>query len=257
MILVLSGTADGRLIVQDLINHGYNVLASATTPYGGELLARHGAEVITGKLSINDMVALIKNRHIKLLIDATHPYAQQVSENARQACARTQIPYLRYQREESSLPQHPLIHCSNSYEEAAQQAVRHGKVIFLTTGSKTLNIFLNTARQHGARLVVRVLPEPEVIQHCRQLGLSPADIVAMQGPFSLELNRALFKQYEAEVVVTKNSGTIGGTDTKVAAALELGLPVVIISRPRVPDNSVTSRQELLKRINNERMLHRL
>ncbi|MGB9826701.1 MAG: precorrin-6A reductase, partial [Desulfofundulus sp.] len=191
---------------------------------------------------------LIKKRHIDLLVDATHPYAERVSEIARQACARTQITYLRYQREESNLPQHPLIHYAASYEEAAQRAVHLGKVIFLTTGSKTLEIFLTTAHLHGCRLVVRVLPEPSVIQRCRQMGLSPADIVAMQGPFSLELNRALFRQYQAEVIVTKNSGAIGGTDAKVAAALELAMPVVVINRPGVEAGAITSRQELLERI---------
>ncbi|MDQ0287453.1 precorrin-6A/cobalt-precorrin-6A reductase [Desulfofundulus luciae] len=255
MILVLSGTADGRLIVQDLVASGYTVLASAATPYGGELLARHGAEIITGPLALDEMVALIKKRRIELLVDATHPYAQRVSEIARQACAQTQIPYLRYQRGETNLPRHPLIHCTAGYEEAAQQATRLGKVIFLTTGSKTLDIFLTAARRHGCRLVVRVLPEPAVIQRCRRLGLSPADIVAMQGPFSLELNRALFKQYGAEVVVTKNSGVVGGTDTKIAAALELALPVVVINRPREQDGAITTREELLEKIRKRKDVH--
>ena len=63
--------------------------------------------------------------------------------------------------------------------------------------------------------------------------MTPKEIVALQGPFSEELNIALYRQYGAEVVVTKNSGEIGGTDTKLTAARKLGLPVVMIDRPKL------------------------
>jgi len=76
-----------------------------------------------------------------------------------------------------------------------------------------------------------VLPEPEVITVCRRLGFAPADIVAMQGPFSHQLNVALFREYGADVIVTKNSGLVGGTASKMSAAQELGLALVVIGRP--------------------------
>ena len=65
------------------------------------------------------------------------------------------------------------------------------------------------------------------------MGLTPKQIVAMQGPFSTELNVELFKHAGAEVLVTKNSGKIGGADTKLAAAKILNLPVVMIDRPKI------------------------
>ncbi|MBR6267087.1 MAG: precorrin-6A/cobalt-precorrin-6A reductase, partial [Selenomonadaceae bacterium] len=68
---------------------------------------------------------------------------------------------------------------------------------------------------------------------CEKLGFTPKQIIAMQGPFSQTLNEAMFKQYDAQVIVTKNSGTIGGADTKFAAAEALGLPIVLIDRPKV------------------------
>ena len=82
-------------------------------------------------------------------------------------------------------------------------------------------------------LTARVLPSAEVLAECARLGLSPKQIVAMQGPFSRKLNEELFRQYEAEVIVTKNGGQIGGADTKFAAAEALGLPVVLIERPAI------------------------
>ena len=80
-------------------------------------------------------------------------------------------------------------------------------------------------------MIARVLPTAEVIGLCEDLGLAPDQIVALQGPFSAALNRELFLRYEAEVIITKNSGTLGGTDTKVQAAAELGLPLIVIDRP--------------------------
>ena len=84
-----------------------------------------------------------------------------------------------------------------------------------------------------------------------RLGLSPKQIVAMQGPFSQALNREMFRQYRADVIVTKNSGAIGGTDTKIAAAVELGLPVVVIDRPVLAyDRLVHCYEDVLSFVNN-------
>jgi len=101
----------------------------------------------------------------------------------------------------------------------------------LTTGSKTLPGFAAAARRSGKRLVVRVLPDPGVLAGCFALGLKSSDVIALQGPVSYELNRALFCAYRAEVLVTKESGPAGGTAEKIAAALDLGMRVVVVERP--------------------------
>ena len=77
----------------------------------------------------------------------------------------------------------------------------------------------------------RVLPSTEVMQSCLELGYSPKYIIAMQGPFTYDLNKAMYEATKAEVVVMKNSGLIGGSDTKLAAAIDCGLTVVVIDRP--------------------------
>ena len=106
-----------------------------------------------------------------------------------------------------------------------------GKVIFLTTGSRNLEAFVNSPHLSDCRLIARVLPTAEVVALCEKLGLRPDQIVALQGPFSAALNRELFLRYQTEVIITKNSGTLGGTDAKVQAAAELGLPMIVIDRP--------------------------
>ncbi len=254
MILLLAGTGDGRLLLADLKKDGYRVIAAAATPYGGELLETSAAvdgplpeppfrqslrlgeaatRIIARPLDKNEMLALIKSEGISVLVDATHPFARRASENAISACREADIHYIRFERERGQIPEHPLIHRCRDFHQAAQAASAFGEVIFLTTGSKTLELFLEAARKKGKRVVARVLPEPGVIARCFALGLRPPDIIAMQGPFSYRLNKALLENYQATVLVTKDSGLAGGTDAKIRAALDLGIPVVLIERPAV------------------------
>lgn len=233
MIFLAAGTADGRTLAQELLAAGYQVAASVTSRYGAELLA-----ACDGKLVINeeplDEAALIRyaaSHDVQVIVDASHPYAVNVSKNAMMAAKKLGIPYLRYERSLTELSGE--IHIVHSYEEAASQSSALGRRIFLTTGSHNLKAFTTAPALADAVLIARVLPTAEVLALCEALGLTPAQIVALQGPFSTALNRELFRHCQAEVIVTKNSGQVGGTDTKLAAAKELGLPVVLIDRPQL------------------------
>ncbi len=235
MIFVVAGTQDGREIAKLLLEKGYDVAASVVSRYGGELLAH----ACGGRCLINDkpldesaLQAYMQEHEISLLVDASHPYAANVSRNAMAACQTLGIPYIRYERDLSSLD-YDRITVVRSYEEAAQKAASLGRNIFLTTGSRNLDKFVQNPALQDCTLTARVLPTAEVIALCESLGLDAGHIVALQGPFSKELNKELFQKYAAEVIITKNSGSIGGTDTKLAAARELGLPLVLIDRPRL------------------------
>ena len=231
MILVLGGTKDGRELITLLLQAGYQVMASVFSDYGRELIQLDNISVHTGPLDADGLTALITNNSIKLVVDASHPYAVNISNNTMQACQTTGVHYLRYERPPAQMPQYDGLHIVNDYHQAAQVAALLGKVIFLTTGSRHLKLFKNADCLKDHRLIARVLPEISVLTECMDLGFLPKDIVALQGPFSHELNMALFKEYHAEVVITKNSGQVGGSDTKITAAMALGLPIVIIDRP--------------------------
>lgn len=233
MILVLSGTRDGRKVVEQLTASGHKVIASVVSDYGARLLSTSDAAIAQGALSEEELASLLTDKNIKLIIDATHPYADKISTLARDLADRFRIKYLRYQRPGFPMPDSDLIHRGGDYREAAHLAVQMGDTIFLTTGSKTLKVFTDLAHQVGKRVIARVLPTTEVISYCRECGLTPADIIAMQGPFSKEMNIAMLRQTGAEVLVTKDSGDVGGTGDKISAALELKIPVVVIARPTV------------------------
>ena len=233
MIFVLAGTADGRGLVGALLRAGYPVTASVTSGYGAQLLRADGGmglKIQQEPLDAAGLVAYTRAHGVTLLIDASHPYAVHASENAMQAARTLGLPYLRYERDLTALD-YEKIHVVHSYEAAAETAGRLGETIFLTTGSHNLKAFAAAPALVGKNIIARVLPESTVLKECEALGLNAKQIVALEGPFSIELNRALFQQYHAEVIVTKNSGAVGGTDTKIEAARALGLPVVLIDRP--------------------------
>ena len=236
MIFTAAGTQDGREIVRRLCAVGYDVTASVVSSYGQQLLAEQ-LEKGSGRLIINDtpldeegLCTFFKEHGICVFVDATHPYAVNVSRNAMAACAAAGIPYIRFERDLTDIS-YENVHLVHSYEDAAEIAARFGKNVFLTTGSRNLERFVKAKPLAGCTLIARVLPTADVIALCEELGLTPAQIIAMQGPFSRELNRTMYEKYKADVVVTKNSGTIGGTDAKFQAAADLGLPVVVIDRP--------------------------
>ncbi|OAT79877.1 precorrin-6A reductase [Desulfotomaculum copahuensis] len=237
MLLVLYGTREARELISLLSAHGYRVMATARTAYGGTLAGMGGAvEVLPAPADTGEMVSALKKKGITLVLDATHPSPGLLSQMAREASNRLKLPFIRYERKETSLPVDPQVHVVDSWEEAVEVAAGLGNTVFLTTGSNNLEVFVRSKAMRGKRLVVRVLPEHRIIKKCDELGLLPRDIVALQGPFSARFNRAMFQAYRAEVVVTRESG--GSTDAKIRAALGLKLPVVVIRRTPPPGNNL-------------------
>lgn len=238
MILVLSGTKDGREIAYKLREKGFNLVVTTATDYGKSLYNDvKGLRVIGERLDYNGMINLIKKNSIKLVVDATHPYADKVSQNITKACKDIDIPYIRYQRKESSFSEYNnMIKWAVDYKDAAEILANSKGNVLLTTGSKTLEIFVDKVSPN--RLYPRLLPTSDVLKKCENLGFKPSNIIAMQGPFTKEMNIQLLKKYSIEILVTKDSGKVGGTIQKLEAAKEIGIHVVIISRPKENQESV-------------------
>ncbi|TCO79490.1 cobalt-precorrin-6A reductase [Marinisporobacter balticus] len=233
MIMILSGTKDGRELVKNLSERGYPLIVTTATSYGGSLIQKkEKCTIISNKLNKNEMETLIVEKGVKILIDATHPYAVEVSENAMKSCENKKITYMRYQREESKLEGYEKCYqYVSSYEEAVKHLSKIEGNIFLTTGSKTLEIFAKDLEKN--RLFPRILPVSDMIKKCEDLGIKPSNIIAMQGPFSIEMNMEMIKKYKIDILVSKESGDIGGTLEKLEAARKMEVPVLLIRRPKV------------------------
>ena len=198
MILVLGGTSDSLKICDRLNQIGISdFVLSVATEFGKDLALEHAKNIINGKMDKKEMVEYIRDKGIRQVIDATHPYAIEVSRNAIEAC--------------------DMVMKNKNWEN-----------VLIATGSKNLATYVKLLK--GKKLVARVLPTSEVIRSCESMGLNADNIIALKGPFSKDINVALLKHSKIEVVITKESGFAGGFIDKIEACEELGIPVIIIRR---------------------------
>lgn len=237
MILILGGSSDSYQIISTLKEKQKKLIATVTTDYGRKLIQdKFEIPVIKKRVDTKDLVELIQNQKITQIIDATHPFAEKISKNAIKAAQKTEISYLRFERKELKLDpklaaQVKIIKAAN-YKSAAVKANEFGK-IFLTTGSKNLNVFINEIDNYKQRLFLRIMVFPAYIENILNVGIPPANLIAVKGPFSKEFNQAMFKEYQADVIITKASGKTGGLKTKIEAAAALDLTVILIERPKI------------------------
>ncbi len=223
-ILLFSGTADGRRLSRRLADLGAEVTVCVATEYGSEEQGAYGGiRVLTGRKNAEEMEMLLPA--FELCIDATHPYAAIVSKNIREACAAAKVPYLRLLRD--ACDTEGAIVVPDAAAAAEYLSRTEGKIL-LAIGSKELSAFRNL---DPGRLCPRVLPSHEALSACEAAGIPHRNIIAMQGPFTGELNAALIRQLGAAWVVTKDGGTVGGFPEKAAAARETGAGLILLRRP--------------------------
>lgn len=223
-ILIFSGTADGRRLSGRLAESGAEVTVCVATEYGCEEQGTcEGVTVLTGRRNADEMAELLADH--ALCIDATHPYALQVSRNIREACLRAGVPYRRLLRD--SCAAEGAVCVSSADEAAAYLAETEGNIL-LAIGSKELAAFRIL---DSGRLFPRVLPSHASLAACEAAGIPHRNIIAMQGPFTKELNAALIRQKDIGYVVTKDGGAEGGFPEKAAAAKETGAVLIVLRRP--------------------------
>ena len=228
-VLIFGGTTEGRLLGEFCASRGINALYCAATEMGG--LDLPGISSRTGRLDSTAMAALIRSEMPGLVLDATHPYAAEASANIQRACAETGTRRLRILRDAGV--ERDCLTFANQGELVTWLAENPG-VIFAATGAKEAALF-TALPDFQERVRLRLLPSLEGLRTCLELGYPAAHIICMQGPFSYELNRAMFAASGASILVTKNSGAPGGFAEKLQAALELGIRVALLARPQEAD----------------------
>jgi len=222
-VLVFGGTTEGRLLSHALARRGAAVTVCVATAYGREEQGDEpGVTVLTGRRTEREMEELLEG--MDLCIDATHPYAVAVSTLSREACKAVGVPYRRLLRAKS---ESEGVEVESATEAASLLANMEGNVL-LTTGAKELPAF---SALEPERLYPRILPSHEGLAACEAAGIPHRNIIAMQGPFSRELNEALIRQYDIRSVVTKDGGAAGGFSEKAAAAVATGATLVVLRRP--------------------------
>lgn len=233
-LLIFAGTTEGRLLAQELSND-FEITISVATDYGKEILeeSKTNCFILKGRLNLQEMENLILEKNFDFIIDATHPYAIEVTKNIQKACENTKKEYVRFLRSDSqSNFQDENIKIFDSISEIVEflSKTQIEGNIFVSTGSKEIKEFTKIPN-FNEKIFVRVLPSLESISKCIESGISMSRIIAMQGPFSENLNEAMFKETNSKILVTKLSGKIGGTDEKISAAKKCNMQILAISRP--------------------------
>lgn len=245
MILVLGGTSDSIKICNLLNELKKGYIVSVTTNYGADLASKVAENIVIKRMDRDYMIKFMKENNINLVIDSTHPYAIEVSKNAIEVSNSLGKKYIRYERKSllDDLDYEKVIKVK-SLEETYKKANEIGTNIFLGTGSKTIGEFVKNLKNKN--LVARVLPTSEVIKMCEDVGLNADNIIAMKGPFSEAINEQMYKHYNIDLVITKESGIEGGFLEKVNAAKNLNIPVVVIARETIDYKTVVNEIDNIK-----------
>lgn len=237
-VLIFAGTTEGRELIDfALSNTKHNIYACVATEYGKSLLTPNQRLTVSSKpLNTVEMCQLMKAFDFSFVLDATHPYAVEVSNNVKEAADTCRLPYYRVLRPEQdtlskiSDSERTHIITVNSMAEAVAFFQNTTGNILAATGSKELSA-LCTLSDFKTRVYPRILPNPDMLQLIINQGFAPQNIICMQGPFSTDLNVAMLQQIHAAYLLTKSSGTKGGFPEKLAAAARLSITAVVIGRP--------------------------
>ncbi len=223
-LLILGGTSEARELAGALA--GRPGLSVTTSFSGATLFPRLPPGTVRqgGFGGADGLADYLAGQDIDLLIDATHPFATQISENAAKAAARTNVPRLMIVRPPWVRKPGDDWREVHDAETAAALLPELGRTVFLAIGRKNLRPFFAAP---GMRYLLRAVDAP--------VGLAPNfTLLTAKGPFAVAAERDLMTAHGIEAIVAKNSGG-DGARAKIDAARELALPVVMISRPPLPE----------------------
>jgi precorrin-6A/cobalt-precorrin-6A reductase len=224
-VLILGGTAEARELAGRLaVRSGLRVVSSLAGRVRDPALPA-GEVRIGGFGGPEGLAAWLTGHDVAAVVDATHPFAQGISANAAAACARTGTPLLSLVRPGWTPGEHDRWHEVASVEDAAGLLPSLGRRAFLTTGRQGLAAF---APLEQTWFLIRCVDPPS--------GPLPraCEVILARGPYDAGAERVLMSSRRIDVLVTKNSGG-EMTAGKLDAARELGIPVIMVRRPPLPD----------------------
>lgn len=227
-ILLLGGTTEASLLARALASAGmaavYSYAGRTAAPLAQPLPVRMG-----GFGGVAGLVAYLKAEGISHVVDATHPFAAQMSRNAIAACAEAGVPLAVLERPGwQAGPGDDWTHVPDIASAVAALPDSPARV-FLAIGKQTLAPFAAKPQHH---YLLRLVDPPE-----GALPLPDATAVIARGPFDLASDLALLRDHRISHIVAKNAGGAGAS-AKLEAARALGLRVILIERPALPPRRI-------------------
>lgn len=231
-VIIFGGTTEGRRLAEFCGEHKIQTVVCVVSEYGEMLVPESpSVRVIRRALEKDEMEALFVAEKPSLVLDATHPYARVVTENVTQVCQKMGIVWYRVLRKsELETKNADSIVTVDSVDQAVEWLKSHEGTVLVTTGSKEL-VKYTAIPDYKERIFARILPDSQALLNSETLGFPRNHMIAMQGPFSLEMNIATMRMTGANYLVTKESGHAGGFLDKIHAAEAVGATALVIGRP--------------------------
>jgi precorrin-6A/cobalt-precorrin-6A reductase len=228
-IWLIGGTSESATLANAIASAQIPCIISVTTDSAKSLYPSEFSllKILVGKLDNHQISAFIQQQNIIAILDASHPYAVEISQLAIATSTEYHIPYLRYERPCYHAEDSQIIHL-DSFETLLTGDYLTQQRVMLTLGYRNLARFKSW--QDSSTLFVRILPSEVSLKAAFDADFTPNHIIAIRPPISPELEKALWKQWNISLVVTKASGVAGGEETKQKVESELGIKLIIIDR---------------------------
>ena len=249
-IWIIGGTTETYETAEKLLASNKDIIITVATRYGLEEFAKFSPYLLQKSMDENQMEDFCKKYKIEKIADISHPYAQNVSKNALEVSKKLNIPYFRYERKNTSInsDDENIFYVDNHSEAINLAKEKNFQKILLTTG---INNAFDYVKADFPNLYIRILPRSEQIRMLEDANFPSKNIIAMQGPFSLDMNISTIKYCNCDVLITKQSGTAGGYDEKIQASKHCNISCIIIKRPKSLVNNFENLDEfILHLINN-------
>ncbi|MCA1926956.1 MAG: precorrin-6A reductase [Calditerrivibrio sp.] len=226
--LVLGGTSDTKKVLNKLLDNYDKIYVTVATEYGYEIfreLENEKIKIILKRFDEESLKDFISSFSIEEIIDTTHPYAKKISSLAKNISADININYTAMMRDTYLDYKYEKLVYVGCYEDAVNFVLDRDLLpSFITTGSKNSHRFSPIA----SNSYIRILPSEESIAKVRRSGFPSKNIIAMQGPFNVDLNVAIIRQFGIKSIITKNSGESGGLLEKIKSAEICKIPIIVV-----------------------------
>ncbi|MDL2246724.1 precorrin-6A reductase [Methanobrevibacter sp. OttesenSCG-928-K11] len=236
-VFLMGGTKDSIDIIKFLKKeYDVYILTTTTTEYGSTLAIKGGSDsVIANPLPKEDILKILTEKNFDIFIDATHPFAEHVTQTAIECAKIMKIPYIRFERPTSNFENslNEKIHLVISFDDAGKLISKkwnEDNVLHLA-GANTLKDILKSIPPE--KIYPRILNLENSIKKCDELKIPKENIIILNGVSTKEENINLIKKINAKVIISKDSGEVGGVPAKIEAANELGIDIIIIKRPKI------------------------
>ena len=244
-VCIFGGTSEGRLLAELLCTSGIKADLYIATEYGQQFVKwLKNVNIHQKRLNKEQMIELFQKNSFDCIVDATHPFAKIVSQNAKEAAECCDIKYYRIVRKTAANE-----YCTyfDHVEDIINYLNNTEGNILLTTGSKDLDKFTKVTN-YEKRIFVRILPMEDSLKRAIALGYSNKNIICMQGPFSRELNIAMINSIGAEVLVTKESASSGGFEEKAGACVKTNVKCLVLRKSEEEGISSEEFKEIIRGI---------